>query len=70
MTAAYQVAVEERVDARRLEVEWMLVAWPEVRAAAEQMLDRTLTCPCCGRCGRVLEVLELAEWRRRREESS
>lgn len=64
-TAAYQTAVEEKSDAGR-EVEWVLVAWPGLSAAAEQMLGTRVACPCCGRYGRVVEVLELAQWRRRR----
>jgi hypothetical protein len=68
-TAAYQAAVEEPADARDT-LEWVLVAWPEVLAAAERMLGEQLGCPCCWRRGRVTEVLELAEWRRRCEETS
>jgi hypothetical protein len=69
-TAAYEAAVEEQpVDARD-NLEWVLVAWPEVLAAAEQLLGARLACPCCGRRGRVTEVLELAKWRRRRLETS
>jgi len=69
MTAAYQVVVEEKSDARR-ELEWVLVAWPGLRAAAEQMLGAYVVCPCCGREGRVTEVLELDEWHRRRREKT
>lgn len=68
-TAAHQ-ATEEKSDASREELEWVLVAWPEVLAAAVQLVGAQLTCPCCGREGRVVEVLEFAEWRRRREETS
>lgn len=69
MTAAYQVVVEEKSDARR-ELEWVLVAWPGLRAAAEQMLGAYVLCPCCGREGGVTEVLELDEWHRRRREKT
>lgn len=68
-TAGYEVAVEEKSDARP-ELEWVLVAWPGLLAIAEQMLGAQVRCPCCGRQGRVTEVLELDEWHRRREESS
>jgi hypothetical protein len=68
MTAAYEAAVEEPVDARD-DLQWVLVAWPEVLAAAERLLGAQLVCPCCWRWGRVTEVLELAEWRRREETS-
>lgn len=66
-TATYETAVKEPGDAR--EFEWVLVAWPEVLATAEQLLGSQLTCRCCGRQGRVTSVLKLAEWRRRREEA-
>jgi hypothetical protein len=66
-TAAYQVAVEEQTNARR-ELEWVLVAWPGLLAAAELLLGTMVACPCCGRRGRVAEVLELDEWRRARRE--
>ena len=68
--AAYEAAVEEPGNAHD-NVEWVLVAWPEVLATAERLLGGQLSCACCGRQGRVTEVLELAEWRRRqREETS
>lgn len=69
-TAAYETAVEEFGDGARNDFEWVLVAWPEVLAAAKQLLGSQIMCRCCGRLGRVSEVLELAEWRRRREETS
>jgi hypothetical protein len=69
MAAAYEAAFEEPVGARD-DLEWVLVAWPEVLATAEQLLGAQLVCPCCWRWGRVTEVLELAEWRRRCEETS
>lgn len=68
-TAAYQAAVEEKRDARG-ELEWVLVAWPGLRAVAEQMLGAAVVCPCCRRHGHVVEVLEVDEWRRRRREET
>lgn len=67
--AAYEAAVKEPGNARD-NLEWVLVAWPEVLATAEQLLGSQLICACCGRQGRVTEVLELAEWRRRRREET
>lgn len=64
-TAAYQVAVEEKRDARS-ELEWVLVVWPGLLAVAEQLQGTKVACPCCGREGCVVEVLDVDEWRLRR----
>lgn len=45
-------------------VEWILVAWPEVMAAARQRLGTEATCPFCGRRGQVVRVVSVDEWRR------
>lgn len=46
-------------------LEWTLVAWPEVLAAARRRLGREAVCPFCGRRGRIVRVVTLHEWRRR-----
>jgi hypothetical protein len=44
-------------------VEWVLVAWPGVLAAAGALLGAEVECPGCGRRGPVVRVVSLAEWR-------
>jgi len=46
-------------------VEWILVAWPEVLAAAQRRLGSEAACPFCGRRGRIVRVVPLDQWRRR-----
>lgn len=43
-------------------VEWVLVAWPGVLAAAAAMLGAEVECPGCGRRGPVVRVVSLADW--------
>lgn len=62
-------AVEERCDDDP-QLEWVLVAWPEVLSAAEGLAGLEVRCGCCGRTGRVIEVLVRGSWRRRRQETS
>ncbi|MBK7864186.1 MAG: hypothetical protein IPJ65_37440 [Archangiaceae bacterium] len=64
-TASYVAKAEEKRNAR-YELEWVLVAWPGLKATGEQMLGASVACPCCGREGEVVEALELDTWRRRR----
>lgn len=44
---------------------WVLVAWPELLAAANQRLGSEARCPFCRREGRIIEVISLERWRRR-----
>ena len=46
-------------------LEWILVAWPELLAAARLRLGTETSCPFCGRQGRVGEVISIERWRRR-----
>lgn len=46
-------------------LEWVLVAWPELLAAARVRLGTETSCPFCGRQGRVAEVISIERWRRR-----
>jgi len=46
-------------------LEWILVAWPELLAAARRRLGTETSCPFCGRQGRVVEVMPIERWRRR-----
>lgn len=45
-------------------LEWVLVAWPELLAAAQGRQGSEATCPFCGRQGRVAQVVSVDEWRR------
>ena len=47
-------------------VEWLLVAWPGLLAAAARLLGAQVACPCCGRMGLVARVLLLETWREAR----
>ena len=44
---------------------WVLVAWPELLAAAKQRVGSEARCPFCRRQGRIIEVISLERWRRR-----
>lgn len=58
-------AAEELGDATpRGETEWVLVAHPELVAAATLLLGTQVACSICHRVGVVVEVVELSEWRR------
>ena len=50
-------------------VEWVLVAWPELLAAARRRLGAEASCPFCGRRGRIARVVCIEEWRRRQRQS-
>lgn len=43
-------------------LEWLLVAWPELLAAATWMLGSAVACPGCGRRGVVARVVSLDDW--------
>lgn len=43
-------------------LEWLLVAWPELLAAATQLLGSLVACPRCGRRGVVVRVVPLDGW--------
>jgi hypothetical protein len=45
-------------------VEWVLVAWPELFAAARERQGTEATCGFCGRRGHILRVVSLEHWRR------
>lgn len=47
-------------------VEWLLVAWPGLWAAATRLVGVQVACPCCGRAGPVARVLQLEAWREAR----
>jgi hypothetical protein len=44
---------------------WVLVAWPELLAAANQRLGSETSCPFCRRQGRIVKVISVERWRRR-----
>lgn len=46
-------------------VEWVLVAWPELYAAARERQGTEATCSFCGRRGHIVRVVSLHYWRRR-----
>jgi hypothetical protein len=46
-------------------VEWLLVAWPELFAAARERQGTEATCSFCGRRGVIIRVVSLDYWRRR-----
>jgi len=46
-------------------IEWVLVAWPEFLAAAQERQGTEATCSFCGRRGRIIRVVSLEHWRRR-----
>jgi hypothetical protein len=66
-TAPYERGIEENCGVPGQDgdeqVEWVLVAWPELLAEAAQLLGTQVECPCCGRQGHVVRVLELDDWR-------
>jgi hypothetical protein len=70
LATAAACQADEEPENEGEELEWKLVAWPEVLARAWQLLGSQLECGCCGRRGRVMEVLALDEWRRQRAETS
>jgi hypothetical protein len=43
-------------------LEWVLVAWPELLAAANRQLGFSVACSGCGRRGVVVRVVPLADW--------
>lgn len=43
-------------------LEWLLVAWPELLAAANKQLGLSVACPGCGRRGVVVRVVSLDDW--------
>lgn len=55
---------EPRPSAPMAGLEWVLVAWPELLAAAQGRQGSEATCPFCGRQGRVAQVVSVDEWRR------
>jgi len=44
------------------QLEWLLVAWPELLVAAAQFLGSVLVCPGCERRGVVVRVVSLSDW--------
>jgi len=44
---------------------WILVAWPQLLAAARLRIGTEASCPFCGRQGRIDEVMSIERWRRR-----
>jgi len=44
-------------------LKWLLVAWPELLAAADRRQGDEASCPFCGRQGRVVEVISIEQWR-------
>lgn len=68
LPTAARIAAEEpsgdRADSAP--VEWTLVAWPGLLAAAQRLLGTERACPFCKRTGRVARVIALEQWRRRR----
>ena len=67
VTAPYARAVEEKRDEpgrdEREQVEWTIVAWPGLLAAAQQLLGTQVGCPWCDRRGIVVRVFSLDDWR-------
>ena len=57
---------KRRCIAKRAQVEWILVAWSGLLAAAQNMLNTQRTCPRCQCSGPVVRVVAEADWRRRR----
>jgi len=47
-------------------VEWVVLAWPGLQAAARRLEGAEATCPFCGRSGRVARVVTLEQWQRER----
>lgn len=45
------------------QVEWLLVAWPELLEEARGLLGTQVDCPGCGRRGVVVRVVSLDDWR-------
>lgn len=43
-------------------LEWLLVAWPELLAAATWLLGSSVACPGCGRRGVVVRVVSMDAW--------
>lgn len=66
-TAAYTRVGEEICDApvsaEAEKSEWLLVAWPELLAAATWWVGSQVSCPGCGRRGVVVRVVSLDDWR-------
>jgi hypothetical protein len=48
-----------------VQLQWLLVAWPEVLDAARRRAGSEAGCPFCGRRGRIVEVISIDQWRRR-----
>ena len=60
------VEPDDALRPRKLsEIKWLLVVWPGLLAAAEELLGRHVACPFCGRRGLVLRAVRLHIWRRR-----
>lgn len=47
-------------------VQWLLVAWPGLLAAAIRLMGTQLSCPCCGRSGPVVRAIDAAAWHQAR----
>lgn len=65
--ALYARAEEETGDVPRAlhtvePLEWVLVAWPELLAAATWLLGSPVACPGCGRRGVVVRVVSRDDW--------
>ena len=46
-------------------IKWVLVAWPELFAAARRRQGTEAGCPFCGRRGEITEVISIDQWRQR-----
>lgn len=62
--APYALAAEEIRDApsEDIELEWLIVAWPGLLAAASGWLGARVECPWCGREGTAVRVVGLDVW--------
>ena len=64
--ALYARAGEENRDVpantKAEQVQWLLVAWPELLEEATALLGAQVGCPGCGRRGVVVRVVSLDDW--------
>lgn len=55
------------VEPEQTRVEWVLVAWPGLLAAAGLRVGTEVSCAACGRTGRIRRVVSHEEWARWRD---
>jgi hypothetical protein len=57
-------ANDRAASATTAPTEWVLVAWPELLAQAQQRLGTEASCRFCSRRGQIVRVISIEEWRR------